>query len=97
MTLKAPPQTEKTKRSSSPPLHGIKIVNRDPRLHRMAHHSSHAEDQSHGREYPLNMTSQPDTKANETTQAEKQNSTKQVKLKASGKTEGRAWPVSSKV
>ncbi|KFQ89942.1 Pre-mRNA cleavage complex 2 protein Pcf11, partial [Phoenicopterus ruber ruber] len=91
MTVKPPHQTavqsEKNKPSPSPPLHDIKIVNRDPRLNRMAQHSSHAKDQSHRKEFPPNTTSQSDIKANKTTQAEKQNSTKQEKLKASEKTQ----------
>ncbi|NXV30552.1 PCF11 protein, partial [Rissa tridactyla] len=91
MTVKPPHQTavqsEKNKPSPSPPLHDMKIVNRDPRLNRMAQHSSHAKDQSHRKEFPPNATSQSDTKANKTTQAEKQNSTKQEKLKASEKTQ----------
>ncbi|KFP09738.1 Pre-mRNA cleavage complex 2 protein Pcf11, partial [Egretta garzetta] len=91
MTVKPPHQTavqsEKTKPSPSPPLHDIKIVNRDPRLNRMAQHSSHTKDQSHRKEFPPNTTSQSDAKANKTTQAEKQNSTKQEKLKASEKTQ----------
>ncbi|NXV89031.1 PCF11 protein, partial [Calonectris borealis] len=91
MPVKPPHQTvvqsEKNKPSPSPPLHDIKIVNRDPRLNRMAQHSSHAKDQSHRKEFPPNTTSQSDTKANKTTQAEKQNSTKQEKLKASEKTQ----------
>ncbi|NXG86040.1 PCF11 protein, partial [Stercorarius parasiticus] len=91
MTVKPPHQTavqsEKNKPSPSPPLHDMKIVNRDPRLNRMAQHSSHAKDQSHRKEFPPNTTSQSDTKANKTTQAEKQNSTKQDKLKASEKTQ----------
>ncbi|KFQ82780.1 Pre-mRNA cleavage complex 2 protein Pcf11, partial [Phaethon lepturus] len=91
MTVKPPHQTavqsEKNKPSPSPPLHDIKIVNRDPRLNRMAQHSSHAKDQSHRKEFSPNTTSQSDTKANKTTQAEKQNSTKQEKLKASEKTQ----------
>ncbi|NWJ04463.1 PCF11 protein, partial [Crypturellus undulatus] len=80
-----PVQPEKNKPSPSPPLHDIKIVNRDPRLNRMAQHSSHAKDQSHRKEFPTNATSQSDTKASKTAQAEKQNS-KQEKLKASEKT-----------
>ncbi|NXC14070.1 PCF11 protein, partial [Corythaeola cristata] len=91
MTVKPPHQTavqsEKNKPSPSPPLHDLKIVNRDPRLNRMAQHSSHAKDQSHRKEFPPNTASQPDTKANKTTQAEKQNSTKQEKSKASEKTQ----------
>ncbi|XP_054239523.1 pre-mRNA cleavage complex 2 protein Pcf11 isoform X8 [Indicator indicator] len=91
MTVKPPHQTtvqsEKNKPSPSPPLHDTKIVNRDPRLNRVAQHSSHAKDQSHRKEFPPSMTSQSDTKANKTTQAEKQNSTKQEKLKASEKTQ----------
>ncbi|XP_074007414.1 pre-mRNA cleavage complex 2 protein Pcf11 isoform X5 [Numenius arquata] len=82
-----PVQSEKSKPSPSPPLHDMKIVNRDPRLNRMAQHSSHAKDQSHRKEFPLNTTSQSDSKANKTTQAEKQNSTKPEKLKASEKTQ----------
>uniref|UniRef100_A0A8B9VW35 Pre-mRNA cleavage complex 2 protein Pcf11 n=1 Tax=Anas zonorhyncha TaxID=75864 RepID=A0A8B9VW35_9AVES len=89
MTVKPPHQTsvqsEKIKPSPSPPLHDIKIVNRDPRLNRMAQHSSHAKDQSHRKEFPPNTTSQSDTKASKTSQAEKQNSTKQEKLKAGEK------------
>ncbi|XP_010218725.1 PREDICTED: pre-mRNA cleavage complex 2 protein Pcf11 [Tinamus guttatus] len=89
MTVKSPHQTpvqpEKNKPSPSPPLHDIKIVNRDPRLNRMAQHSSHAKDQSHRKEFPTNTSSQSDTKASKTAQAEKQNS-KQEKLKASEKT-----------
>lgn len=90
MTVKPPHQTtvqsEKIKPSPSPPLHDIKIVNRDPRLNRMTQHSSHAKDQSHRKEFPPNATSQSDSKANKT-QAEKQNSTKQEKLKSSEKTQ----------
>ncbi|KFZ61402.1 Pre-mRNA cleavage complex 2 protein Pcf11, partial [Podiceps cristatus] len=91
MTVKPPHQSavqsEKNKPSPSPPLHDIKMVNRDPRLNRMSQHSSHSKDQSHRKEFPPNTTSQSDTKANKTTQAEKQNSTKQEKLKASEKTQ----------
>ncbi|KFU94737.1 Pre-mRNA cleavage complex 2 protein Pcf11, partial [Chaetura pelagica] len=91
MTVKPPHQSavqsEKNKPSPSPPLHDVKIVNRDPRLNRTAQHSSHAKDQSHRKEFPQNTTSQSDSKANKTTQAEKQNSTKQEKLKASEKTQ----------
>ncbi|XP_062423350.1 pre-mRNA cleavage complex 2 protein Pcf11 isoform X5 [Rhea pennata] len=90
MAVKPPHQTsvqaEKNKPSPSPPLHDIKIVNRDPRLNRMAQHSSHAKDQSHRKEFSSNATSQSDTKASKTAQAEKQNSSKQEKLKASEKT-----------
>ncbi|NXT79114.1 PCF11 protein, partial [Zapornia atra] len=91
MTVKPPHQTavqsEKNKPSPSPPLHDVKIVNRDPRLNRMTQHSSHAKDQSHRKEFPPNTTSQSDTKVNKTAQAEKQSSTKQEKLKASEKTQ----------
>ncbi|NXK54301.1 PCF11 protein, partial [Chauna torquata] len=91
MTVKPPHQSsvqsEKNKPSPSPPLHDIKIVNRDPRLNRMAQHSSHAKDQSHRKEFPPNATSQSDTKASKILQAEKQNSTKQEKLKAGEKTQ----------
>ncbi|NXX40177.1 PCF11 protein, partial [Tricholaema leucomelas] len=91
MTVKPPHQTavqpEKNKPSPSPPLHDTKIVNRDPRLNRMAQHSSHAKDQSHRKEFPPSITSQSDTKANKTTQSEKQNSTKQEKQKGSEKTQ----------
>ncbi|NWW94126.1 PCF11 protein, partial [Rhynochetos jubatus] len=91
MTVKPPHQTavqsEKTKPSPSPPLHDIKILNRDPRLNRMAQHSSHAKDQSHRKEFPPNTTSPSDTKTNKTTQAEKQNSAKQEKVKTSEKTQ----------
>ncbi|NXG40965.1 PCF11 protein, partial [Psilopogon haemacephalus] len=91
MSVKPPHQTavqpEKNKPSPSPPLHDTKIVNRDPRLNRMAQHSSHAKDQSHRKEFPPSMTSQSDTKANKATQGEKQNSTKQEKQKASEKTQ----------
>ncbi|KFQ14084.1 Pre-mRNA cleavage complex 2 protein Pcf11, partial [Leptosomus discolor] len=91
MTVKPPHQSavqsEKNRPSPSPPLHDVKIVNRDPRLNRVAQHSSHAKDQSHRKEFPPNTTSQSDTKANKTTQAEKQNSTKQEKLKANEKTQ----------
>ncbi|KFP06052.1 Pre-mRNA cleavage complex 2 protein Pcf11, partial [Calypte anna] len=79
-------QPEKNKPSPSPPLHDVKIVNRDPRLNRTAQHSSHAKDQSHRKEFPPNTTSQSDTKASKTTHAEKQNS-KQEKLKGSEKTQ----------
>ncbi|NXJ83987.1 PCF11 protein, partial [Trogon melanurus] len=91
LTVKPPHQpavqSEKNKPSPSPPLHDIKIVNRDPRLNRMAQHSSHAKDQSHRKEFPPSSTSQSETKTNKTTQAEKQNSAKQEKLKASEKTQ----------
>ncbi|NXC29222.1 PCF11 protein, partial [Campylorhamphus procurvoides] len=80
-------QSEKNKPSPSPPLHDIKIVNRDPRLNRMGQHSSHTKDQSHRKEFSPNVTSQSDTKANKTAQAEKQNSTKSEKSKASEKTQ----------
>ncbi|NXE52853.1 PCF11 protein, partial [Casuarius casuarius] len=90
MPVKPPHQTsvqsEKNKPSPSPPLHDIKIANRDPRLNRMAQHSSHAKDQSHRKEFPPNATNQSDTKASKTAQAEKQNSSKQEKLKATEKT-----------
>ncbi|NXS55742.1 PCF11 protein, partial [Brachypteracias leptosomus] len=79
-------QSEKIKPSPSPPLHDIKIVNRDPRLNRMTQHSSHTKDQSHRKEFPP-TTSQSDTKANKPTQAEKQSTTKQEKLKGSEKTQ----------
>ncbi|NXE31505.1 PCF11 protein, partial [Ptilorrhoa leucosticta] len=91
MTVKPPHQTavqsEKNKPSPSPPLHDIKIVNRDPRLNRMGQHSSHTKDQSHRKEFSPSLTSQSETKANKTAQAEKQNSTKSEKSKASEKTQ----------
>ncbi|KFQ50204.1 Pre-mRNA cleavage complex 2 protein Pcf11, partial [Nestor notabilis] len=91
MTVKAPHQTavqsEKNKPSPSPPLHDVKIANRDPRLNRMSQHSSHGKDQSHRKEFPPSTTSQSDTKTSKTTQSEKQNSTKQEKSKASEKTQ----------
>ncbi|NXH34988.1 PCF11 protein, partial [Myiagra hebetior] len=91
MTVKPPHQTsvqsEKNKPSPSPPLHDIKIVNRDPRLNRMSQHSSHTKDQSHRKEFSPSVTSQSETKANKTAQAEKQNSTKSEKSKASEKTQ----------
>ncbi|NXP01099.1 PCF11 protein, partial [Certhia brachydactyla] len=90
MTVKPPHQTavqsEKNKPSPSPPLHDIKIVNRDPRLNRMGQHSSHTKDQSHRKEFSPSVTSQSETKGNKTAQAEKQNSTKSEKSKASEKT-----------
>ncbi|NWS27865.1 PCF11 protein, partial [Polioptila caerulea] len=89
MTVKPPHQTavqsEKSKPSPSPPLHDMKIVNRDPRLNRMGQHSSHTKDQSHRKEFPPSVTSQSDTKGNKTAQAEKQNSTKSEKSKGSDK------------
>ncbi|NWV45411.1 PCF11 protein, partial [Daphoenositta chrysoptera] len=91
MTVKPPHQTavqsEKNKPSPSPPLHDIKIVNRDPRLNRMGQHSSHTKDQSHRKEFSPSVTSQSETKANKTAQAEKQNSTKSEKSKTSEKTQ----------
>ncbi|NXA85177.1 PCF11 protein, partial [Melanocharis versteri] len=91
MTVKPPHQSavqsEKNKPSPSPPLHDIKIVNRDPRLNRMGQHSSHTKDQSHRKEFSLSVTSQSETKANKTAQAEKQNSAKSEKSKASEKTQ----------
>ncbi|NXE59182.1 PCF11 protein, partial [Calcarius ornatus] len=91
MTVKPPHQTavqsEKNKPSPSPPLHDIKIVNRDPRLNRMGQHSSHPKDQSHRKEFSPSVTSQSETKGNKTAQAEKQNSTKSEKSKASEKTQ----------
>ncbi|XP_065586016.1 pre-mRNA cleavage complex 2 protein Pcf11 isoform X1 [Cyrtonyx montezumae] len=91
MTVKTPNQTslqsEKIKPSPSPPLHDVKIVNRDPRLNRMSQHSSHAKDQSHRKEFPPNTTGQSDTKASKTSLSEKQNSTKQEKVKAGEKTQ----------
>ncbi|XP_065534880.1 pre-mRNA cleavage complex 2 protein Pcf11 isoform X1 [Lathamus discolor] len=91
MTVKAPHQTavqsEKSKPSPSPPLHDVKIANRDPRLNRMSQHSSHGKDQSHRKEFPPSTTSQSDTKTSKTTQSEKQSSTKQEKSKASEKTQ----------
>ncbi|NXC54672.1 PCF11 protein, partial [Aleadryas rufinucha] len=91
MTVKPPHQTavqsEKNKPSPSPPLHDIKIINRDPRLNRMGQHSSHTKDQSHRKEFSPSVTSQCETKANKTAQAEKQNSTKSEKSKASEKTQ----------
>ncbi|NWV62878.1 PCF11 protein, partial [Malurus elegans] len=91
MTVKPPHQTvvqsEKNKPSPSPPLHDVKIVNRDPRLNRMGQHASHTKDQSHRKEFSPSVTSQSETKANKTAQAEKQNSTKSEKSKASEKTQ----------
>ncbi|NWS49376.1 PCF11 protein, partial [Probosciger aterrimus] len=91
MTVKAPHQTavqsEKNKPSPSPPLHDVKIANRDPRLNRMSQHSSHGKDQSHRKEFPPSTTSQSDTKTSKTPQSEKQSSTKQEKSKASEKTQ----------
>ncbi|NXJ14190.1 PCF11 protein, partial [Odontophorus gujanensis] len=91
MTVKTPNQTslqsEKIKPSPSPPLHDVKIVNRDPRLNRMSQHSSHAKDQTHRKEFPPNATGQSDTKASKTSLSEKQNSTKQEKVKAGEKTQ----------
>ncbi|NWT83592.1 PCF11 protein, partial [Lanius ludovicianus] len=91
MTVKPPHQTavqsEKNKPSPSPPLHDIKIVNRDPRLNRMGQHSSHTKDQSHRKDFSPSVTSQSETKANKTAQAEKQNSTRSEKSKASEKTQ----------
>ncbi|NWU20755.1 PCF11 protein, partial [Dyaphorophyia castanea] len=91
MTVKPPHQTavqsEKSRPSPSPPLHDIKIVNRDPRLNRMGQHSSHTKDQSHRKEFSPSVTSQSETKANKTVQAEKQNSAKSEKSKASEKTQ----------
>ncbi|KAM4681696.1 pre-mRNA cleavage complex 2 protein Pcf11 isoform 3-T3 [Amazona ochrocephala] len=91
MSVKAPHQTavqsEKSKPSPSPPLHDVKIANRDPRLNRMSQHSSHGKDQSHRKEFPPSTTSQSDTKTSKTTQSEKQSSTKQEKSKASEKTQ----------
>ncbi|NWZ13517.1 PCF11 protein, partial [Agelaius phoeniceus] len=91
MTVKPPHQTavqsEKNKPSPSPPLHDIKIVNRDPRLNRMGQHSSHTKDQSHRKEFSPSVTSQSESKGNKTAQAEKQNSTKSEKSKASEKTQ----------
>ncbi|NWT58775.1 PCF11 protein, partial [Erythrocercus mccallii] len=91
MTVKPPHQTavqsEKNKPSPSPPLHDIKIVNRDPRLNRMGQHSSHTKDQSHRKEFSPSVTSQSETKGSKTSQTEKQNSTKSEKSKASEKTQ----------
>ncbi|NXT06354.1 PCF11 protein, partial [Prunella fulvescens] len=91
MTVKPPHQTavqsEKNKPSPSPPLHDMKIVNRDPRLNRMGQHSSHTKDQSHRKEFSPSVTSQSETKGNKTAQAEKQNSAKSEKSKASEKTQ----------
>ncbi|NXN83048.1 PCF11 protein, partial [Bombycilla garrulus] len=91
MTVKPPHhtavQSEKIKPSPSPPLHDIKIVNRDPRLNRMSQHSSHTKDQSHRKEFSPSVTSQSETKGNKTAQAEKQNATKSEKSKASEKTQ----------
>ncbi|NWT26959.1 PCF11 protein, partial [Cardinalis cardinalis] len=91
MTVKPPHQTavqsEKNKPSPSPPLHDIKIVNRDPRLNRMGQHSSHTKDQSHRKDFSPSVTSQSETKGNKTAQAEKQNSMKSEKSKASEKTQ----------
>ncbi|XP_062495044.1 pre-mRNA cleavage complex 2 protein Pcf11 isoform X4 [Pezoporus occidentalis] len=90
MTVKAPHQTavqsEKSKPSPSPPLHDVKIANRDPRLNRMSQHSSHGKDQSHRKEFPPSTTNQSDTKTSKT-QSEKQSSTKQEKSKTSEKTQ----------
>ncbi|NWH72912.1 PCF11 protein, partial [Piaya cayana] len=83
----SPVQSERSKPSPSPPLHDLKVVNRDPRLNRTGQQSSHAKDQSHRKEFPPNTTSQSDIKANRTTPTEKQNSTKPEKLKASEKTQ----------
>ncbi|XP_067425044.1 pre-mRNA cleavage complex 2 protein Pcf11 isoform X1 [Emydura macquarii macquarii] len=89
MTVKAPHQvsvqSEKNRSSPSSQFHDVKVVNRDPRLNRMAQHSSHAKDQSHRKEFLSIATNQSDIKANKTVQAEKQNSSKQDKLKSSEK------------
>ncbi|NXB73158.1 PCF11 protein, partial [Donacobius atricapilla] len=91
MTVKPPHQaavqSEKNKPSPSPPLHDIKIVNRDPRLNRMGQHSSHTKDQSHRKEFSPGVTNQSEMKGNKTAQAEKQNSAKSEKSKASEKTQ----------
>ncbi|NXO27737.1 PCF11 protein, partial [Cisticola juncidis] len=91
MTVKPPHQTavqcEKNKPSPSPPLHDIKIVNRDPRLNRMGQHSSHTKDQSHRKEFSPSVTSQSEAKGSKTAQADKQNSVKSEKSKASEKTQ----------
>ncbi|XP_010185499.1 PREDICTED: pre-mRNA cleavage complex 2 protein Pcf11-like, partial [Mesitornis unicolor] len=76
-------QPEKAKPSPSPPLHDVKMVNRDPRLNRMPQHSSHAKDPSHRKEFSPNASAQPDPKATKTAQ----NSTKQEKTKGSEKTQ----------
>jgi len=67
------------------PLHDAKIANRDPRLNRTSQHSSHSKDQSHRKDFVINPVSQPDPKTSKTLQSEKQNTTKQEKLKQNEK------------
>ncbi|XP_074839592.1 pre-mRNA cleavage complex 2 protein Pcf11 [Carettochelys insculpta] len=82
-----PVQSEKNRPSPSSQFHDVKVVNRDPRLNRMAQHSSHTKDQSHRKEFQSTTTNQSDIKTNKTVQAEKQNASKQEKLKSNEKTQ----------
>ncbi|XP_019385952.1 PREDICTED: pre-mRNA cleavage complex 2 protein Pcf11 isoform X1 [Crocodylus porosus] len=86
MSVKASPvQSERSRPSPIPQVHDIKLVNRDPRLNRMAQHSSHAKEQSHRKEFLSTTTNQSDIKVNKTVQPEKQNTSKQEKVKSNEK------------
>uniref|UniRef100_K7F5E1 Pre-mRNA cleavage complex 2 protein Pcf11 n=1 Tax=Pelodiscus sinensis TaxID=13735 RepID=K7F5E1_PELSI len=91
MTVRAPyqasVQSEKHRPSPSSQFHDVKVVNRDPRLNRMAQQSSHLKDQSHRKEFLSTIGNQSDLKGNKIIQSEKQNSSKQDKLKSSEKTQ----------
>lgn len=69
------------------PLHDVKITNRDPRLNRTSQHSSHAKDLSHRKDFPMNPINQSDPRTSRTLQAEKQNASKQEKVKQSEKSQ----------
>lgn len=86
MSVKASPvQSERNRPSPIPQVHDIKLVNRDPRLNRMAQHSSHAKEQSHRKEFLSTTTNQSDIKVNKPVPTEKQNASKQEKLKSNEK------------
>ncbi|KAH0625230.1 hypothetical protein JD844_033535 [Phrynosoma platyrhinos] len=75
-------QPEKNRLS---PLHDIKTPNRDPRLNRTSQHSSHSKDQSHRKDFAINLVNQTDPKTSKTLQTEKQNTSKHEKQKQSEK------------
>ncbi|XP_053168702.1 pre-mRNA cleavage complex 2 protein Pcf11 [Hemicordylus capensis] len=95
--VKAPHQIslppEKTHLS---PLHDAKIPNRDPRLNRTSQHSSHAKDQSHRKDFLMNPVNQPDSKTSKSLQTEKQNTSKQEKLKQGEKLQKKEFDLDSK-
>lgn len=88
MPIKTPNQVglPPEKKRLSPPL-DIKIPSRDPRLNRTGQHFSHSKDQSHKKDFIMNLVSQPDPKASKILQGERQNVSKQEKPKQSEKSQ----------